>query len=449
MYRPYKRPTARASPNINTKEPRVSRLVIFLCKIFGRLYLFLFFGIARIVLQGERHIFEAFKRALAGERRCIIAFRHPNGGEPQLLGWFFLFKLRRHAARKGIRFVRWPHAIFIYSYEVIRWGGWVAKFLMPNAGAMPIHHAKMDTKGMAKIYKTLIEGPYPLALAPEGHISYTTDAVPRLEPGVIRIGYQAAEKIAEKGEDCPVEILPLSIHSRFGSWGKLTLEWLIRKIEKACGITGSGRRKVPFIERMSQIRLHILEVNEERYQIKSEPSDSFELRLERVIYAALETAERMAGIKSEGDFSFRKYKVHQICWDRIYLPDLDSFDNLSPVKRNTIDLRAGEAWYIGRHVELIDFCWYFRIPLPNADSVLHKKIEYAKNLWDFANRTMGGAIRNRVSIFPRKVIIQAAPTINLTERLPSYRENRKAAITTALSDLEKAYLDCITEANKI
>jgi hypothetical protein len=143
------------------------------------------------------------------------------------------------------------------------------------------------------------------------------------------------------------------------------------------------------------------------------------------------------------------YRVRQLCWDRLFLPDVDSFENMSPAKRNTIDLRAGEAWYIGRHVELIDFCWYFRIPLPAEDSFLHEKIEYAQNLWDFASRTMGGAYKNRVSIFPRRVIIQAGPTLNLTERLPNYKADKKAAIATAMSDLEKAYLNCIVAANNL
>jgi hypothetical protein len=449
MYKPYKTPTVKAFPNIRVREPRISPLVIFACKLLGRLYLFLFFGIARIVLQGERHLIDAFKRALSGKSRCIIAFRHPNGGEPQLLTWFFLFRLRSIAAKKGVRFDRRPHAVFVYGYEVVRWGGWVARLMMPNAGAMPIHHSKMDTKGMARIYNAIIEGNYPLALAPEGQVSYTTDAVPRLEPGVIRIGFQAADRVAEKGLDCPVEVLPLSIHFRFGSWGKLTLEMLLKKIEKTCGISSNGRKKIPLIERMRQIRLHILEVNEERYQIKSDALESFEVRLERVINAALETAERMMGIKSEGNFFPRMYRARQLLWDRIYLPDLESFENMSPVKRNTMDLRAGEAWYIGRHVELIDFCWYFRIPLPTENSVLHEKIEYAQNLWDFASRTMGGAFKDRVSIFPRRVIIQAGPVLNLTERLPSYKKDKKTTIATAMSDLEKAYLDCIVEANNL
>jgi 1-acyl-sn-glycerol-3-phosphate acyltransferase len=447
MYLPSEHPIIKAFPDIKVNEPRISKFVVFLAKLLARLYLFLFFGVARTVLKGEEHLFKAFERALSGKSRCIIAFRHPNGGEPQLLSWFFLFKLRRLASKAGVRFAQWPHAVFVYGYEVVRWGGWVARFIMPNVGAMPIHHAKMDSKGMARIYAAITNGPYPVALAPEGQVSYTADAVPRLEPGVIRIGFQAAKQLAAKSSDCPLEILPISVHFRFGSWGNFTLDLLLKKIEKVCGFSGNGRKKMPFTGRVKQCRDRVLNVIEKRYQIASDTSASFEERLDRVINIALETAERMLGVKAEGDFFARMYRVRQICWDRIFIPGVENLEGMSDVERCSADLNAGEAWYISRHMELVDFSWYFRIPLPTEETVIHKKVEYVQNLWDFASRSMGGAFSNRVSIFPRKVIIHAAPAINLSERLPSFNRDKKAEIALAMSDLEKAFLDCIAEAN--
>ena len=450
MYKPFKKPVTYASPNIKVSEPRISKLVIFLCRILGRLYLFLFYGIARMVLHGDgKNLFHAFKRAIDGDSRLIIAFRHPNGGEPQILAWFILFKLRIYAAKKGVRFSSWPHALFVYGYEVVRWGGWAARFVMPNIGAMPIHHSKIDTQGMSRIYNAIADGPFPVALSPEGQVSYTVDSVPRLEPGVIRIGFNVAERMKEKGDNRPVEVLPVSVYFRFGSWGRLTIESLIKKIERATGLSNPERKKLSFVERIRQCRNHILKVNEERYKISADESLSFEERLDVVINAALETAERMLGIKSEGDFFHRIYRLRQICWDQIYIPAYESFDSLTPIERSIKDLQAGEAWHIGRHQELVDLCWYFRIPLPSEDSALHRKIEYVQNLWDFASRTMGGAYSDRVSIFPRKVLIQAAPVINLSERLKAYKSDKKASIAEALSDLEKAFLNNISESNAV
>jgi len=385
---------------------------------------------------------------MAGESRCIIAFRHSCGLEPQLLVWLFLFKLKKYAAKYGIRFARNPHAVFVYGYEVARWGGSITRLIMPNLGAMPVHHSKIDRESMNRIFKAIIGGPYPLALAPEGQVSYTVENIPRLEPGTIRIGFSSAQQLADSNSACPVEILPISVYFRYGAWGKMAMEALLGKIEKLSGFSARGRKKLPLTERLQQCRDHILAVNEERYSLKSDASVPFEERLDRVINAALETAERMIGVKSEGEYFSRMYLIRQYCWDKIFLPGINNLDGMSRIERSVRDLQAGEAWYIARHQEIVDFCWYFRVPLPADETALHNKVEYVQNLWDFANRTMGGAYADRVNIFPRRVIIRAAPVINLSERLPSYREDKKAAIAKAMADLEKAYFDNIAEANK-
>jgi hypothetical protein len=189
-------------------------------------------------------------------------------------------------------------------------------------------------------------------------------------------------------------------------------------------------------------------VNEKRYKIKNEETSSFEDRLDKVINTALETAEKMLGIKSEGDFFSRLYRVRQICWDKIYLPDTDNLECMPKLKRSVMDLGAGEAWYIARHQELADFAWYFKHELPSDSTDLHQKVEYIQNLWDFANRSMGGALANRVNIFPRKVIIKTAPPVNISSRLDKYKEDKRNTINTLVTELEKAYIDCIKEVNE-
>jgi len=449
MYKPYKMPVVSASPDVKVAEPRISNLFIFIIRILSKPYLFMLFGLGKIYVHGEKELLDAFKRALSLESRCMIAFRHPDGREPQLLASFFLFRLKALAAKHGVRFARKPHAIFIYGYEVARWGGLLARLFMPKIGAIPIHHTKVDSKGMARIYKAITDGPYPVALAPEGQVSYNTDSVPRLESGTVRIGFQAAKMLADKKIDSPVEILPLSFHFRYDSGGVRAMYKLLAKTEKTCGLgKPAPAGELNFQDRLKKCRDFILEINENRYKIKSDVSLSFEERLDKVINAAMETAERMLGIKAEGDYFARLYKLRHVCWDKIFLPDTDNLDSMPLIKRSVMDLNAGEAWHIARHQELADFAWYFRNALPSDGTPLHLKIEYVQNLWDFANRTMGGAISGRVNIFPRKVIIQAAPAINLSKHLPTYSGDRKATISLLVSELEKAYLDCIEKVNR-
>ncbi|MCL2479410.1 MAG: acyltransferase, partial [Treponema sp.] len=235
---------------------------------------------------------------------------------------------------------------------------------------------------------------------------------------------------------------------RFGSWGVFTMELLIRKIEKYTG-GNRERRKLPFSRRMELAREHILSTNEKRYGIRTDTDLSFEKRLDTVIDAALKTAERILNVRTEGEYFSRMYSLRQICWDRIVLPGVTSLDNMSGIERGTADLLAGEAWHAGRHVELIDLSWYLRtVPVPADDSPLHFKVEFVQNLWDFINRSIGGAYSNRISILPRRVIIQSAPPINLSERLASFRKDKKTAVQTTMADLESAYLDCINKVNQ-
>lgn len=447
MYKPYIKPVSTASPDYKIPEPRISKFVLFFVRILGRFYLFFALGIARMVIRNGRSLYESYARALEGKSRCIIAFRHPNGGEAQILMWVILFVLRRKARAAGIKFCRRPYVSFIYGYEVARWGGYFARIIMPGTGAMPIYHAKMDTTGMNRIFNAIINGPYPIAIAPEGQVSYTTESVPRLEQGTVRIGFQAAERLQNQNNDSPVEILPISIHFRYGSMGRWSLNKLIRKIEKYTGFKQDG---ASFTERLTRARNFILEQNEKRYDVIADREKSFAERVDVIMDVALSKAETILGIKPKSnDLVERIYAVRQICWDRMVIPGVTSLDHLTLVERALQDLNAGEAWHARCHMELVDFVWYFRVPIPAENTPLYVKIEYAQNLWDFANRTMGGAYSNRVlNVHPKRLLIQVGSAINLSERLNDYKENKKAAIAGAMKDMETAFLDCIDRATE-
>jgi 1-acyl-sn-glycerol-3-phosphate acyltransferase len=465
MYKPYSTPLGKAYPNIKVPQSRISKPIVFLIKLFARIYLFMFLGIARVALRGETHFFRAFERALRGDSRCILAFRHPNGGEPQLLTWFVIFRLKSLAKRAGISFARRPHALFVYGYDVLRWGGWVARLVMPRVGAMPIHHTKLDSKGMSRIFRSLKNGPDPLAIAPEGQVTYNTEQILSLEQGVMRIGFYSADQLKKEGRPYPVEVLPVSIHFRYGVWGKMRLSRLVDRLDRAAGFRERYKKegKPDFFRRLWNLREYLIVQNEARYGIRGAaqlyPGDDVFLRdeeqnlqerIDRVINAALDRAKKILGINGLGtNITDWINELRQICWDCIYLPGRETLKGLPGVERSLLDLRAGEAWHAGRHIELADFLRFFRSPLPKEETPLHVKIEYAQNLWDLANRTMGGSYSTRnINIFPRRVIIQAAEPINLTDRLSEFHQNKRAAIQSAMEDLLKAYLGCIEEANK-
>jgi hypothetical protein len=456
MRKPYYKPIIKAFPDIKLPEPFISKFTVFVVGIFLRLYLWLFLGIARFKLNNPARLIDSFNRTLTGKTSTILAFRHPYGGEPQILSWVATYCLRKIARRSGVRFPINSHISFIYGYEVPRWGGSLARWVMPRLKAMPIYHAKMDSAGMARIYRSLEDGPYPMGIAPEGQVTYNSESLPRLEQGVIRIGFQSAINLNKRGNNKNVEILPVSIHLRYGKWAKIKLKIILNKIERATISVQSGRRlkgrkDYTIFQRFEMSRNNLLKINEEFYKIPVDTDRPYDERIENIMQEALSSAERILGIdKIDGDFITQVNHIRQICWDRIYLPGKEKKDlyNMPLAERALADRLAGEAWYAARHMELVDFLYFFRNPIPTQETPFHMVIEYAQNLWDFASRTMGGAYKNRINVHPKTAFIYTGEPIDLSKKLSAYRENRKETIAATIQELDTNFMKCIEDVKK-
>jgi hypothetical protein len=430
MKKPFAPPVIQALPAIDVPDPGISPLALLAGRLGGRIYLHGSIGWAKIRLPAAQPLVSAFERCLSGKSRCILAFRHQNGWEPQALAWFVMTGLSGSARKEKVTFARAPFLTFVHGYEVFRWGGPLARWLLPRIGAIPVHHVKLDSKGLTRIYRVLETGPYPLTLAPEGQVSYTLSAPIRIESGAVRIGVTVAERLQAQGSDAAVEILPASLFPQYDENQRQDLERYTRMVERICGLPSPSGGDLR--ERFLRLREAILGANEARYGLTPGDGADFPARLDAVIEAALERAAAILGISGEPpteDPIRRLYAVRQVCWDRIF-PE-DAAADLSPLEQSILDLRAGEAWHASRHMETADFSWYFHQP-PAEPLTLNAAIEYAQNLYDFANRTRGGAFTGRKLIPPREVRIAATEPINLTDMLTAAGGNgRKALIAEA------------------
>ena len=452
MRHPFKRPVDAALPDVVLPEPRVEPFVLGLLRMAGGAYLRLALGTERVDIRGGDRLARLFDAALRGQARLILAFRHPYGDEAQLLSWAFTRGVEREARKAGVRLPRRPHAVFVHGYEVPRWGGPVVRWLLPRMGAMPVHHAKMDRLGMARIAAAIESGPYPVALAPEGQVSYSSETVPRLEQGTARLGFQAARALAAAGRPEPVLVLPLSVHRRYGPKAARSLERLITHIEEAAGTVGGtvggGSMGAGQGARLAAARDAMLASAERFYGLPDGMAAGFgaDARVAAVVDAALSEGERMLGLsRGSGDGIERVYRIRQAGWDRVYLPDGADPARLGPLDRSLADRRAGEAWYAMRHMELVDFAWYFRAEPPPDDAPFAARVEYAQNLWDFGSRLRGGTISDRIDVSPRRAVVVVGEPIDLSARLSAYEADRKAAAADATGALEAAYVRCMKE----
>ncbi|TVR64940.1 MAG: acyltransferase [Spirochaetaceae bacterium] len=439
-------PVTRARRDVSLADPGVRGYALAVVRFLAPAYLRWGVGCRRVRVIHPENLVTPFASALDGKTKLIIAFRHPFVDEPQILSWLFFRGIRHEARRLKTQLPRAPHAVFVHGYEVPRWSGALVRWIMPRLGAMPVHHSKMDSNGISRIRRAIIDGGYPVALAPEGQVGYSSETVPRLESGALRLGYEAASMMNAAGRNEPVVVLPLSVHRRYrGRRPRVALERLIRRTEKTIGIDLPATRSSAIAARLNDACDRILGRAEALYLIPAEPDLDRDSRVARVVVAAVTAGERILGIpKGHGEIIERVYRIRQIGWDRIYVSGDPG--HLTPLDRAIADRAAGEAWYAMRHMELADFAWYFRTTVPAPDAPFHSVVEYAQNLWDFANRLAGGAISGRVTVRPFDALIVAGTPLDLTARMDEYRSGKKAAVARALDDLKMEYERCIEEA---
>jgi hypothetical protein len=409
----------------------------------GPVYFRFLLGFHSIELLHAERLVRAFRDFFDLKSRLIVAFRHPYGDEAQLMAYVIGKQLSREAVKLGIRFPQKPHAHFVHGYEVPLWSGGFERWVLPRVGSVPVYHTKFDMPSMRRIRLLMKDGAYPLALAPEGQVSYTSESLPRLEQGAVRIGIWCAEDLAKEKRTESVVIVPVSIHHRWPEAAGRKLERFIGLIERRLGVcrrTGSER-----FDRLSAIADRALVLMEQyyaRYHVPPSPGGgaSRSERLAAVLEAALRTAERTLGIKPDGDAIRRVYKIRQTCWDRIYRADIRDMDFISPVERRMADRLAGEAWLASRHMELVDLAYYLDFDRLNRDDPLELFIETAQNYYDLASRLSGGNASDRITIpGKRGIVIVGEPVI--------VRQG-KGIIDSLTDELKRAYLSCIEEIRK-
>jgi hypothetical protein len=360
-------------------------------------------------------------------------------------------KLGREAAKLGVRFPRKPHAHFVHGYEVPLWSGAFERWVLPRVGAVPVYHTKLDTPGMARIRLLRTDGAYPLALAPEGQVSYTSEGLPRIEQGAVRIGLWCAEDLEREKRTEAVVMVPVSIHLHWPRSAGKKLGRLISVTERKCGVC--GRTDEGRFDRLSAIADRALVLMEQHYARYHEAplsgdGASRSDRLAAVIEAALRTGERIVGIKPYGDAIRLVYKIRQTCWDRIFRADIQDLNALSPVERRMADRLAGEAWLASRHMELVDLAYYLDFERLKRDDPLELYIETAQNYYDLVSRLSGGNISDRMRIPGKKATLVVGEPILISGGPHRRDASSKRTIDSLTDELKRAYFACIEEIRR-
>ena len=442
MYSPVTSPI----PALPVPESKISYPVISFFRCIMQFYARAIRFREPVMLHPERMI-DAWHAFNDGKARMILGFRHAYGDDPQLMAYAIHHTLPRYARKCGRPFRAMTHAHFVYGVEVPYWSGPFVGWLLPRGGAVPVNHVHMDSKGMNRIRKTVAEGRYPLALAPEGHVTYVSEKVAELETGTARFGFWCMEDLERERERAGrterVIILPVSQHYRYAPGAIKPLSRLIAGMERDCGLLpAQGQRAmVEIAARLRALGQAILAECAAFYsEILGKETGAKQTDL---LEASLDTAERFFNLpRGVGEPIARLYKIRTAGWDRIFRSDLDG---MTPLRRELAARETGEAWYAMRHMESsemllhIDFC---AVP-DNAG--LEAYIEIANNFFDCIGRLKGGTLKNRANIFDKYAVLVPGEPIVIDDYRELYRSDKKAALQKATDDLAARFQTCIEE----
>ncbi len=450
-------PIVRARARHVLGPSRISAPVVQFGRILLPFYLRFALQFRKIEFFHPETILDELDDFQAQRTRLIVAFRHAYGDEPQLVFHIFSNLLPRLAKRLKRPLRRQSLIRIIHDYAVPLWGDAVIRFLLPRAGAVPIYHVKFDPASLKQIRRIMTDDPCPLALAPEGQISYHSETLPRIEKGTIRMGFWCAKDIEKAGRSENVRILPLSIHYQYDPRDLKKVFAAVSQLENTCGL--DVRRHKPksleladLLPRIIQIENQVLTLSEafysKTYSYQPPAVESTAKRWDALLAAALAVAESALGLSANGaEVIQRVYRIRQEGWDRIY--PVTPIDHLNPLESAFADRQAGEAWFAMRHMELVDLMSYH-----DPDYLLGRSgdkisfdcvVETVVTLQDLVGRLLGGNISTRPNAIRKHAVLVTAPCLDLTDLLPAYHQDARTTVQNATDELSRKYEESIKE----
>lgn len=442
-------------PPLEFVPPKYNRTVLRLISWLAPFYIKKSLGLSIRPPEHMDRLAREYLDYFSDTSKLILVFRHVHVNDAQVI-FYLLNKLLPAAARRlNIRYPRRPHAHFLYGRGVPVWGGKWLEWLFSRMGGIPVFHRKLDRQGLDVVRAHLLNGRYPIALAPEGQVTYHNGIVNPIEPGFAQLALWAQADLETNRLGHDVRILPISQYYRYGRDGEKVLRELIGRLQAESGVYAAdisgdpGRaesartaaaetldslRKV--LEKTGAALFTRIEEFYRRYYGLKEFSGMNEgiidaecsrRRVERLVDAVLRLQERKFGIvhPPEG-FTPRIFVVRQAGWNRIFRhhgtaagESRQAQKNLrsgpAPLDRALGDFLAVEAGLFARHLELVDLMAYMQPEYALESNDVNRHIELALNLLDAVSRLEGGTIGQRYDVRPCEVSIRIGQPLSLRE----------------------------------
>lgn len=217
----------------------VLKLFHYLLPIFLtiRLRPWLVAGIKKIEVINPEILVKLYQEFQSKKIRFLIAFRHPEVDDPLCLT-YLLSRVIPHTAKQQKIDLKYPiHTHFIYDRGMTIWAGNWLGWLFSKGGGIPIHRGKpLDRSALKTARELLINGQFPMAIAPEGANNGHSEIVSMFEQGVIQLAVWCVEDLLKENRTEQVLIVPINIQYRYVDQPWHKLDQLLTQLEQDSGM---------------------------------------------------------------------------------------------------------------------------------------------------------------------------------------------------------------------
>ncbi len=419
-------------------------------------------GIYRVETENVEILVKLYQQFQAGKIRFLMAFRHPEVEDPLCLLHMMSRTIPKVAKEQGISLQYPIHNHFIYDRGMTIWAGDWLGWLFSRGGGIPIHRGKpLDRVALRAARELLVNGQFPMTVAPEGANNGHGEIVSPLELGVAQLGFWCAEDLAKANRSEEVLIVPIGIRYRYLKPPWSQLDRLLTQLEADSGLPPQSLARSHLSEpekflypRLLRLGEHLLMEMEEFYRrfyrqtipdIPAEtsvsPDQVLATRLQNLLDVALKVAEGYFGVSSQGTVIDRCRRLEEVGWNAIYREDIPDIHHISPLQRGLADWIAEEAELSLKHMRLVESFVAVTGSYVKDNPTPERFAETALILFDLMARIKGKKIPRRPRLGKRWVTITVGEPIALSERWQTYQQSRKAAkqaIAELTQDLQAA-----------
>lgn len=460
-----------ARPPLKFIPQRFNLLVLYLMRLAlpillrVRLKPWLPVGIRRVELVNTDILAKLYQQFQSGQIRLIIAFRHPEVDDPLSMFYLLSYGVPKFARQQGIILKPPIHSHFIYDRGMTIWAGNWLGWLFSRLGGIPIHRGKrIDRQGIKAARNLLINGKFPVAIAPEGATNGHSEIVSTLEPGTAQLGFWCIEDLAKANRNEEVLIVPIAVQYQYIQPPRSQLDRLLNQLETDCGLSvwQSDRTVNTSPEEVFRLRLfrlaeHLLSEMEQFYHrfypqllalAKSNAEDgiakgdrTLDARLQILLDTALRAAEQYFGLSSQGNKIDRCRRLEEASWNAIYREDLPNLNTVAPWQRGLADWAAQEATLRTLHMRLVESFVAVNANYLQEKTTIERLAEVSLIIFDLVARIKGQKNPARPRLGWRQSRVTVGEPISVSDRytaIKSDRQSTKQAIVDLTNELEIA-----------